>query len=243
MTKLEKVKGFLDWVSHGKLIFDLVVAIAFAKATKALLASFAKLSEIWRSPIEWFIGALILGILLYVGRNREGKSLASTPETPVIEPDIEQPWDGYGSAEAWGAAIEEQDTLANVPADPCVGLFSPLQLEAFQLAKDIRSFLKDFEPIPPADYGSTKSQRMRSSEERISWAKRLDSNYQLEFNDRIRKIELKLGAKDIHMDHSAIKDSARRGVEEYINRYADVLTAMAHRLDGVVLNVRTDVGA
>ena len=212
MTKLEKVKNFLDWVSHGKLIVELGFAIAGAKATKAVLASFTKIPEIWRSPIEWFSGALILGMLLYVGRNWGGKSLPPTAEAPLVKPDS------------------------------CVGLFSPLQLEAFQLAKDIRSFLQNFEPIPPADYSSGESQRMRSSEERIAWAKRLDSNYQLEFNDRIRNIELKLGAKDIHINHSAIKNSARRGVGEYITRHADVLTAMAHRLDGVVLDVKTDVG-
>jgi hypothetical protein len=45
-----------------------------------------------------------------------------------------------------------------------------------------------------------------------------------------------------HINHPAIDASGKRGIEEAIIRYADVLTAMAHRLDGIVLDVRTDVG-
>lgn len=129
----------------------------------------------------------------------------------------------------------------SVPADPCVGLFSPLQLEAFQLAKDIRNFLANLEPIPPADY-STESRKLETLSERIAWSKRLDSMLRLNFDERTKTVELKLGANNIQMNHTAIIASCKRGLVQAYGLYAAVLTAMAHRLDGVVLDARTDVG-
>ena len=40
---------------------------------------------------------------------------------------------------------------ATIKPDPCAGLFTPLQMEAFQLARDIRTFLRKHRPRPIGD--------------------------------------------------------------------------------------------
>src|SRR5262249_1346334 len=63
-------------------------------------------------------------------------------------------------------------------------LFTPLQIEAFTFAKDIRQFLADFEPIPSANYSQTESQKIESLGLRQNWRHRLESAYKLRFEDR-----------------------------------------------------------
>jgi hypothetical protein len=111
-----------------KLIVDLVLATAAAKVTKTVLVSFTRVPDIWGSPIEWFSGALILGILLYVGRNW-GESLVSKSRTHAIE--IAPPWEraGYQSEEIWKATIAEQNKFIE-SGRSVEGLFRPLQIEA-----------------------------------------------------------------------------------------------------------------
>jgi hypothetical protein len=66
MTNFRKIKESLDWVSHGKLVVELLFMVAGMKAVKGLLMSFTKLPEIWISPIEWASAAIFLGILIAI---------------------------------------------------------------------------------------------------------------------------------------------------------------------------------
>jgi hypothetical protein len=116
-------------------------------------------------------------------------------------------------------------------------IFTPLQIEAFQLAKDIRQFLTAFEAIPPSlSFEDSEKRRLEGIGRRIAWRRKLDSAYRRHLGARERELELKFGECGIPINHStAVKDS-RRGTEEAISLYATAIVAMAHRLDGVMLD-------
>ncbi|MGA8089640.1 MAG: hypothetical protein WCA10_20380 [Terracidiphilus sp.] len=118
-----------------------------------------------------------------------------------------------------------------------LAMFSSLQIEAFQLAKEMRGFLGNFEPIPPPiDYGATDKQKIIQSTERSRWRQKIMSAYELQFADRKRKITLEFGALGFPMALS----HADHGIHEPIPAIeweADVITAMAHRIDGAKLTV------
>ena len=64
MPKFKTLKEFLDWVAHGKLLVDIVLAIAGMKGIKALIATFTHIPPAWASFIEWGGAAVILLALL-----------------------------------------------------------------------------------------------------------------------------------------------------------------------------------
>lgn len=114
-------------------------------------------------------------------------------------------------------------------------LFTPLQMEAFQLAKDILRFLADYEPMPSDRFSSnTGKQDADTLGKKIDWRKRLANNYKLRFEAREKLIELKFGEQGIFENYTAYF-SGVRGFEEIIPLYAAILTTMAHRVDGVIL--------
>jgi len=245
MMKLEKVKGFLDWVAHGKLIFDLVVSGAGAKLSKALLVSFTRIPELWRTPIEWFCGALILGILLYVGRNRGGKSLAPTPETLVIQPYIAPPWEGYESEEAWRAAIAEQNRLVSL-AHSVEGLLNPLQIEVIALRKELMGFVSQCGPFPEPP--TCNDRILRSLEwsnkfvaEIVDWAARysiwsrkITFGYREKFAPKVLRIMNEVGAKttiDVDALEPYVSDLGPR--EDFANLIT-VLQKIVWKLDQTV---------
>jgi hypothetical protein len=232
MAKFEKVRDFLDWVAYGKLIFDLVVAVIGAKISKALLVSFTKIPEIWRSPIEWSIGALILGILLLLGRNLGRKPQPTTAESMPPESYQPPPWEGYESEEAWQSAIAAQNKLIDLGRS-VEGLFTPLQLDAFRLAKQIREFLKALGPRPDVDWTgvSTSEEIAKRFPARravqLPWESQLTNGYQLRFSEEVRKMMLRLGeagVKDSYKLQSCI-DGVRW--EKNIEDAARTLESMA----------------
>jgi len=64
MPKFKTIKEFLDWVAHGKLLVDIVLAVAGMKGIKVLIASFTHISPELASFLEWGGAALILLLLL-----------------------------------------------------------------------------------------------------------------------------------------------------------------------------------
>lgn len=67
MPKLKEIKEALDWVAHGKLMIEIVFAVAGAKMLKTLLPQF-HVPAMWVEPIEWFGGGMLLWLLLHVTR-------------------------------------------------------------------------------------------------------------------------------------------------------------------------------
>ena len=114
-------------------------------------------------------------------------------------------------------------------------LFTPLQLEAFQLARDILQFLADYEPVP-SNHFSSKSDKQDADllGQKIDWRKKLANSYKLRFEAREKLIEQKFGEQGIFENYTAYF-SGVRGFEEIIPLYAAILTTMAHRVDGVIL--------
>jgi hypothetical protein len=125
------------------------------------------------------------------------------------------------------------DRQTNIQPDPCVGLFAPLQIEAFQLAKDICKYRKEFEPKPSFDNWKTEKEKLEKLEKRIDWAQRLMNGYQLRFEKRDKEIELKFGERGIRVPMSSepIKP------EDKIALWVEELVALAHKIDGIQLSV------
>jgi len=105
-------------------------------------------------------------------------------------------------------------------------LFSPLQIEAFQLAKDMREFLASL-PAPS------------STEDRIQWRKNLRYGYELKFPDRQKNLLLRLGENGVRQPQFPPKQIEIR-LEERIRWEAALFTVMAHRLEGTRLKVEAD---
>ncbi len=134
-------------------------------------------------------------------------------------------------------AVRNEHDLIVLPEDPegPAALFSPLQIEAFQLAKDIHKFLGDFEPKPPQfEHDWPERKRLERITERGRWAEKLMNGYRLRFEKRDKEIELKFG--ELGIKAHALSEQPRK-IEERIKRWEEELVAMAHRMDGVNLSV------
>lgn len=157
----------------------------------------------------------------------------SSDRGTAAKPEV--PWKGYASEQAWRDATEEQSRLADLgrKAD---GLFDPLQLEAFGLAKEMRDFVTGAEPIPVLDPNTPEQEKLRQINLRGEWREKLRNGYRLRFRERQEKLFLKFGARGIRADSAATTTlPGRPPIEKQIPWEAAVLTAMAHRLDGVIV--------
>ena len=82
------------------------------------------------------------------------------------------------------------------PADPCVGLFTPIQIEAFSLAKRLRKFLHEFGPAPTSGIDTSKAmssdqtvkQMLFSVDALTSWRTRLCAKYRADFRSDVDKV-------------------------------------------------------
>ena len=113
-------------------------------------------------------------------------------------------------------------------------IFSPLQVEAFQLAKDILKYFADFEPIPPnAGPRNTQEEKDISISRRVRWRERFYSGFKLRFDERIRILGLRFAEHNIQSNFNGIRDI--RDDEAKMKFYAATLIGMSHQLDGVRL--------
>src|SRR6478672_911449 len=62
----DKVKGWLDWLQHGYLIAQLLLALASGKTVKALLATYTNLSSMWITPLWLGVSAAVLALIVFV---------------------------------------------------------------------------------------------------------------------------------------------------------------------------------
>jgi hypothetical protein len=110
--------------------------------------------------------------------------------------------------------------------------FSPLQIEAFQLSRDIIQYVSGLGPKPELDKPGTTENR-KKIEERQQWREKLIAGYDLRFADRDKAISLKFAEKGISI---TILQEAEY-VEPKIHQWAEELVAMAHKVDGLNLSV------
>ena len=153
---------------------------------------------------------------------------------PAAQPEV--PWKGYASEQAWRQAIEEQNRLAEL-GRKTDGLFDPLQLEAFGLAKEMRDFVTASRPIPALDTNVPEQEKLRQINLRGEWRETLRNGYRLRFRERQEKLFQKFGARGIRAESATAQSlPGRPPIEKQIPWEAAVLTAMAHRLDGTIVS-------
>ncbi len=56
MAFKDSIKSALEWLEHGKTLFDLVVAIGGGAIVRALLHEFTQIPKIWITPI-WLLSS------------------------------------------------------------------------------------------------------------------------------------------------------------------------------------------
>jgi hypothetical protein len=116
------------------------------------------------------------------------------------------------------APLPQDESPKEAPPDPCIGLFDPLQIEAFRYTKDLTQFLFDEMKSFPSG-GDPRSEPSdvvhQYSEQRNAWRKRVDSKYQLQFIKRGEELSLKFGAIGVHLDFSSFSPGVK-GIEKSI---------------------------
>ena len=212
------------------------------------VASYLDLAFITTLLTSTLLSLCVLGIgvarLFRPRRAEDQHPLETVPETKETREESsdrgtaakpEVLWKGYASEQAWRDATEEQGRLVDLgrKAD---GLFDPLQLEAFGLAKEMRDFVAGSEPIPDLGANVPEQEKLRQINLRGEWREKLRNGYRLRFRERQEKLFLKFGARGIRADSAtATSLPGRPPIEKQIPWEAAVLTAMAHRLDGVIV--------
>jgi hypothetical protein len=149
----------------------------------------------------------------------------STPPSP-----------GYENQEAILEATAELNRLADLGRN-LDGLFEPLQLEAFRLAKEMREFVANADPLPGLDADGLEKEKLRQLNLRGEWREKLRDGYRLRFRERQEKLLFKFRANGIRTDNPVGQTlSPRLPIEKEIPWEAALLTAIAHRVDGVIVS-------
>lgn len=146
-------------------------------------------------------------------------------------------WQGYQSEQQWKDSIDYQNRLIDIGRN-LDGFFSPIQLEALRLAKEIRNFLNSFESMPdPIDVRSQdEKKRLMQIDLRSSWRQRIKSAYALQFEGRVKQTKFKLEAAGFPAPLSSFRPKTHEPADEF-EWEANVLTVWAHRMDGARLTV------
>lgn len=126
-------------------------------------------------------------------------------------------------------------TTLEVMLPPTTEWFSPLQVEALQLSRDIRAYLNECGEKP----GLLKpgsSENLARIDERMKWSMRLEAGYKLRFETRDKEIDLKFSEKGISVRTSA---NPPRYINERYYEWAEELVALAYKVEGIALSVGT----
>lgn len=182
--------------------------------------------EYHRSPVDW----LWLATLLFVG----------------IGLTIIGLWREYrhpNSAESLAGRITDSLSIYPIPnPDPYVGLFSPLQIEAFQLAKELnilQNRLSVLHPDQKIDSNETEW-RMAFAEAWRPYEKELpkvQAEYSHSLATRVKDIVLRLRIAGCRTDQWIDRWFNQAPNDHYLGPLRDVIVAMAHELDGMNLSV------
>jgi hypothetical protein len=119
------------------------------------------------------------------------------------------------------------------------GLFTPLQTDAFQLAKDIQDFLKGVEPIPRTSPSDTQAENIGKLKDIFSQRDKFDSAFKLRFEERGTKLERRFKEIANPISHLPIHEIHSRSIsKEGISLYTASIVAATHRIDGVMLEAK-----
>lgn len=130
---------------------------------------------------------------------------------------------------------EAMDKVSSLEAQ--LALFSPLQLEAFRLAQQLRDFLKSLGPRPDVDWtGASTSSEIaeRLSERRrlqLPWANRMVTGFLLRFSDDIKKMAFHFGQADVDQCDKLLDYIGDNITDKTIEEAARTLQSLAIRVD------------
>jgi hypothetical protein len=135
--------------------------------------------------------------------------------------------------------IAASDSHLVIKVDPCVGLFTLLQIEAFQFAHDIEEFLKGVEPIPKTSHLDTQEENISKLKDIFAQRDKLDSAFKLRFEERGTKLERRFKEIRNPISHLPIHEIHSRNIsKEGISLYTASIVAATHRIDGVMLEAK-----
>ena len=151
-------------------VFEVLFALASGQAVKTVLTMYTHLNPLWITPIWLAVSAAVLGVLT-LGLNWLSRKQRVESETPSV-----------------------------VSPDPASLLFSPLQIEAFQLAKELREFYEGLEPKPEYDKALLKEDIPRGIADVLTrnnkWqeeADKLTNGYKLRFAGKVADMKHRFG--------------------------------------------------
>jgi hypothetical protein len=199
---------------------------------------------------DWIIAALVTVVsyaLLYlycIVRNVYRDHVSMCTKVKKAEADLQYlrdipAWSGYANEQAWRNSIDEQNRLVNL-GHLIDGLFSPLQVDAFLFVKELTEFLRESMTSFPErlDPRSSSTDEIHArSDERIVWRKRVESLYQLQFEEREKKLLLGFKAAGFN-PHASFFSRGVQKIEEEIPRTIACIVVMAHEINHIKLAAR-----
>jgi hypothetical protein len=134
----------------------------------------------------------------------------------------------------------QKDDSSSIPAvspDPVSLLFSPLQLEAFQLAKELREFFIGLGPRPDLNKGlvdGTEEGGRRALQGLLTrqkpWCDEIIHGYELQFAARVSRIKHLFGAKGL--GNRAFEDVEHLGITQ-----EETIPELARKIDRLAVDV------
>jgi hypothetical protein len=158
----------------------------------------------------------------------------------------EQGWFVAIAAPAYRHRERRENELLVLPEDPYLKknsedskLFTSLQIEAFQLAKDLRVFIDGFDQEPKVDQRTMGKNEVYEVifDQRIPWSKKLNSSYRLRYAPRVENLVHQFGELGkFNYLVSRIDVSTVMTMQEIKLLEAGIIS-LAHSVDGVTLKV------
>jgi hypothetical protein len=207
------------------------------------------------SVAAFFVCILIGAILNFVRRDNKQVETEGPSNTVVPSSEIEKLQQLHHDelrrieishkAELWRAnecrnqcEAERREAMDKVSSlETQLALFSPLQLEAFRLARQLREFLKSLGPRPDVDWtgASTSSQiAERLSERRklqLPWTNRMVTGFLLKFSNDIKKMTFHFGQAGVDQPDKLLDYIGDNITEKAIEEAAQTLQSLAIRVD------------
>lgn len=203
-------------VKHDLLVGTVITAISYA-----LLFLYCVVRNLYREHV-----ALVRKV------EKLNSELEYIQTTPL--------WTGYGSEQAWRAAIDEQNRLVALGhlADGALG---PYQIEAIKIVKDLRELLHELGPQPVCDTTSylndpdlNAKELSRWHDEIEPWRKKLRSKFALNIAPRVKELMHRFGEQGIAAN-PLIHYSEVIQNEQQVPVLQAQLICLAYRMDGIKL--------
>lgn len=248
MAEHSGVKGFIGGIASN-------AAWEWIKGNIGGPAMMATAVAVWgkirHGSLDWvaILGMFAFSLLLLWVNSRQQQAKHVEPSVPLPLPKangaIEQPkpWEGYESEAVWREATASQTRLIELGRG-VDGLFTLLQLESFQLAKDLGESLSAIpapnQPVREQFPSTPKGNNDYLIAFSAAWKpyEKEAGKVQAKYRQRINGLLLRLRAEGVEDDVSIEHIFVQTANKDYMKYVQEKIIAMAHELDGVRLVVR-----